>query len=104
MQRLQGDIMIIIDSGMDEEDSVQFQRQVRSYNRSISTQAVPALKKRQPRQVLPKGGIIVLINAKWSHSVGQLHTDASSTGLLAKMKVKAVDKDLTLIIGYWPIP
>lgn len=45
-----------------------------------------------------------MIKDKWSNSVGQLHTDASGTGLLAKLKITSDDTMYTLIIGYWPIP
>jgi hypothetical protein len=104
MQRLKGDIMIIIDTGMDENESTQFQRQCQRHDHELTTQAIPAIKQRGRGQVLPKGGILVIINAKWCHSVGRLHTDASNTGLLAKVKVRQAEQTYTLLIGYWPIP
>ncbi len=104
MKRLKGDIMIILDTGMDEQESVQFQKQIGYNDSTTSTQAVPAIKNRHKNQVLPKGGILMIVTNKWSNSIGRIHTDASDTGLLAKMKIRCTDHTITLIIGYWPIP
>jgi hypothetical protein len=95
MHRLTGDIMIIIDTGMDEAESSQFQRQIQQYDSRITTQAIPATKLRGRGTVPPKGGILLMVNAKWSHSVGRMHTDASDTGLLAKVKVKQAEQTCT---------
>ena len=89
---------------MDENESTQFQRQCQRHDHEFTTQAIPAIKQRGRGQVPPKGGILVIINAKWCHSVGRLHTDASNTGLLAKVKVRQAEQTYTLLIGYWPIP
>jgi hypothetical protein len=89
---------------MDEAESAQFQRQIHQYDDQITTQAIPATKHRGWGLVPPKGDILLMVNAKWSHSAGRMHTDASNTGLLAKVKVRQAEQTCTLIIGYWPIP
>ena len=102
MNLMEGDIMVIVDTGLLERAAKAFTRDIQNIDPTLGIRIAPAVDSQGHGRAV--GGIIVLVRGPWNAQVGHLHQDGSSMGLMGKMNIRGETTNLlTLICGYWPI-
>ena len=102
MERMKVDILIMVDTGIGENQIRNIEHQVDAWEVDLAVQIAPAYTAAPNDQGRCVGGIIIVATYPWAANLGTLHTDDSRLGLIGKIKLKTNESDILLIPTYLP--